>query len=91
MSNYPQPVDNPSLLVEPRSKVASILPSSGQVSILDWLETTGRLIARESEAVSTFTDAPDELNELMLGEDSSYLDDEDDDDATLDDDDEEVL
>ena len=50
-------------------------------SILDWLESTGRLIAREgTESSLKFDDEAEELSELMLGDDPSYIDDDDDDD-----------
>ncbi|MEE3718299.1 DUF3134 domain-containing protein [Tumidithrix elongata RA019] len=81
---------NPSLREEPRNKPASVVTSKQQASILNWLESTGRLIAREA-VPSVYGDDTEELNELMLGDDASYLDDEedddDDDDVVSDDDD----
>jgi Protein of unknown function (DUF3134) len=74
---------NPSLREEPRNKPASIVSTRQQVSILDWLDSTGRLIARETEPFE-YEDNTEELQELMVGDDNSY--DDDDDDAATDDD-----
>jgi len=82
MSN---PIYNPSLRQVPRSAKAPILPSSGEVSILTWLESMGRL--RTREPVETLPDEPEseEISDLMGGDDS--FDDDDDSDLALDDDD----
>lgn len=76
---------NPSLREEPRYKPAPTISTRQQVSILDWLNSTGRLIARESDSFD-YEDNVEELQELMVGDDGAY--DDDDDDAALDDDDE---
>jgi hypothetical protein len=76
---------NPSLREEPRNKPAPTMSTRQQVSILDWLNSTGRLIARESDSFE-YEDNVEELQELMVGDDGSY--DDDDDDAAQDDDDE---
>jgi hypothetical protein len=74
---------NPSLREEPRNKPASIVSTRQQVSILDWLNSTGRLIARETDTFD-YEDNTEELQELMVGDDATYLE-EDDDDAADDD------
>jgi len=77
-------INNPALQVQRRNQPAAVIPTQQQVSILDWLESTGRLIAREgTESTLKFDDEAEELSELMLGDDPSYVDDDDD----LDDDD----
>ncbi|OIP75587.1 MAG: hypothetical protein AUK48_07270 [Oscillatoriales cyanobacterium CG2_30_44_21] len=77
-------MNNPALQVQRRNQPAAVIPTQQQVSILDWLESTGRLIAREgTESTLKFDDEAEELSELMLGDDPSYVDDDDD----LDDDD----
>jgi hypothetical protein len=81
---------NPSLREEPRNKPASVVTSKQQASILNWLESTGRLIAREA-VPSAFGDDTEELNELMLGDDTSYLDEEEDDDDDDDSSDDEIV
>jgi Protein of unknown function (DUF3134) len=74
---------NPSLREEPRNKPASIVSTRQQVSILDWLASTGRLIPRETDPFE-YEHNTEELQELMVGDDNSYED--DDDDASTDDD-----
>jgi len=69
------PMPNPSLREEPRNKPASIVSSTQQVSILDWLASTGRLIARENTGFEYREDVED-LQELIVGEDNNYLDEE---------------
>ena len=73
-------INNPALRVQRRNQPAAIIPTEQQVSILDWLESTGRLIAREgTESTLKFDYEAEELSELMLGDDHSYADDDDDD------------
>jgi hypothetical protein len=74
-------INNPALRVQRRNQPAALIPTQQEVSILDWLESTGRLIAREgTESSLKFDDEAEELSELMLGDDASYIDDDDDDD-----------
>ncbi|BAU41649.1 DUF3134 domain-containing protein [Thermoleptolyngbya sichuanensis A183] len=76
---------NPALREIPRNQPAEVIPLQRDASILDWLEGTGRLLARESGDFD-FSDDEEEINELMAGEDNSYdLDDDDDDVLDLDD------
>ncbi len=78
-------INNPALRVQRRNQPAAIIPTEQQASILDWLESTGRLIAREgTEANFKLDDEAEELSELMLGDDPSYIDDDDDDDDDVD-------
>ena len=73
-------INNPALRVQRRNQPAAIIPTQQQASILDWLESTGRLIAREgTESSAKFDDEAEELSELMLGDDPNYADDDDDD------------
>ena len=67
-------IHNPSLTEQPRYQVADVLPSQQQPSILDWLENSGRLLAREPHEADDYSD--EEITELMSGEDSSYQDEE---------------
>lgn len=75
---------NPSLRQVPRDAKAPILPSSGDSSILAWLDSIGRL--RSREVVETIPDEAEneEISDLM-GNDDSF--DDDDTDLALDDDD----
>lgn len=75
---------NPSLREEPRNQRATVLPQKRDSSILDWLESSGRLLARDSSDFD-YLDEEEEINELMAGDDNSFDLDEDDDDLDLDD------
>ena len=71
------PFYNPSLKQMPRDQQAPILPSSGESSMLSWLESIGRLRPREDqEAVRDEADN-EEISDLMGSEDSYEDDDED--------------
>lgn len=76
---------NPSLRQLPRHEPAELIPSSNEVSLLEWLQATGRLIPREEEERTT--QQKEELEELGLIEDDSYSDS---DSNSADDSDEEV-
>lgn len=70
-------IENPSLRAEPRYQQAPVLPSSGELSILEWLEKSGRLISRDSD--DKVLDAEEEeIAALMGGEDSKFEEDDDD-------------
>jgi hypothetical protein len=75
---------NPALREEPRNKPASVIPLQTDASILDWLEGTGRLLARESTDPDFF-DNEQEITELMAGDDNDFDIDDDDDALELDD------
>lgn len=67
---------NPSLRQVPRSAKAPILPSSGNSSILHWLEDIGRL--RHRDVVETIPDEAEneEISDLM-GNDDNFEEDDD--------------
>ena len=77
-------MNNPSLREEPREQLADVIPIKQETSLLDWLETNNRLLARDSDDQS-FLDDEEEITELMGVDDSSY-DDDDDVDDDIDDD-----
>ncbi len=77
-------VYNPSLHEEPRHKRAAVIPLKSESSILDWLESTGRLRARESGDFD-YPGSEEEIADLMGVEDSSFDLDDDDDDLDLED------
>ncbi len=69
---------NPSLRQEPRSQRAALIPPRQESSILDWLENSGRLLAREPQDAD-FADDEEEINALMATDDGAFdLDDDDD-------------
>ncbi len=75
---------NPSLREEPREQLAEVIPLKQETSLLDWLEATDRLLARQSEE-DAFVEDEEEISELMGVDDSTY-DDDDDLDDDIDDD-----
>jgi hypothetical protein len=76
---------NPSLRQVPRSAKAPILPSSGESSILAWLEDIGRLRSREPQE-SLFDEAENEEISDLMGNDDNFEDDDDSDLAIEEDD-----
>jgi phosphopantothenoylcysteine synthetase/decarboxylase len=76
-------VYNPSLRQEPRTQPAAIIPMQQNASILEWLESSGRLLARQNSDFD-YVDDEEEINELMGSDDASF-DDDDDDDLDLED------
>ncbi|ACK68288.1 conserved hypothetical protein [Rippkaea orientalis PCC 8801] len=81
MSN---PSYNPSLRQEPRYEPAAVIPVKHDFALLDWLESTNRLISREIEESSHLLSEDEEISELMDVDDT--YDDDDDDDIDLDED-----
>jgi phosphopantothenoylcysteine synthetase/decarboxylase len=75
---------NPSLREEPREQLADVIPVRQETSLLDWLETNGRLIARDAQD-DAFLEDEEEISELMGVDDSTYDDDDDDLDDDIDD------
>ena len=69
---------NPSLREESREQLAPVIPVQRETSVLEWLETTNRLLARDPSEDDTLDDE-EEISELMGVDDSDYDDDEDDD------------
>jgi Protein of unknown function (DUF3134) len=72
---------NPSLREEPRGQRAAVIPARQESSILDWLENTGRLLAREP--VDAGYPSAEEITEFISEDDNSF--DLDDDDLDLED------
>jgi phosphopantothenoylcysteine synthetase/decarboxylase len=70
-------VYNPSLRQESRQAPAAVIPMEQNASMLDWLEHSGRLLAR-SPADFDYVDDEEEINELMGSDDNSFDDDDDD-------------
>jgi len=68
---------NPSLREDPIDQPAPVLPTKQETSILDWLESTGRLVARDDQTVDDFELDTEEFAGL---EDDATFDDFDDDD-----------
>jgi hypothetical protein len=75
---------NPSLREESREQLAEVIPVRQESSILEWLESSGKLLAREGKDDS-LPNEEEEITELMGADDSLYDDDDDDDDVLVDD------
>lgn len=70
---------SPGLRQEPRHEPAAVIPVKQEASLLDWLESSGRLIARDNQEESLLDGGQEEIEGLMGSDDSSYDDLEDDD------------
>ncbi len=68
---------NPSLRQIPRHEPAEVIPLKQESSLLDWLEATNRLLARDSQEPD-YLDDEEEISELMAVDDSPYDDIDDD-------------
>ena len=72
---------NSSLREAPRKQQATVIPSKHQSSLLDWLESSGRMIARDNQEPE-YRAEEEEISGLMDVEDVTY--DIEDDDEPLD-------
>lgn len=79
--------NNPSLRKIPVHEPADVIPSKQHVSLLEWLQATGRLIPRDivQESSTNYVNPEEEISELIVDENSYDDDDDDDDDDALDD------
>lgn len=69
---------NSALREEPRDQRAAVIPLKNESSLLDWLESSNRLIARDNQEPE-YLDDEEEIAGLMDVDDVTYdLDDDDD-------------
>ncbi|NEP12597.1 MAG: DUF3134 domain-containing protein [Symploca sp. SIO2C1] len=68
---------NPSLREQPRDHQAEVIPLNQHTSLLNWLESQGRLLARESQD-EMLIEGEEEISELMDVDDNGYDDDDED-------------
>lgn len=69
---------NPSLREDPRSRKATVIPSKGSTSIIDWLRSQGRLIEQAPEPTSANPEEDmDDIEDLI--DEGDYKDDFDED------------
>ncbi|MGL4502676.1 MAG: DUF3134 domain-containing protein [Planktothrix sp.] len=75
---------NPSLREIPAHEPADVIPSKQEISLIAWLESTGRLIERDTVSTTTvdYLEEEEEIADLISVDDSAYEDDDDDDDDT---------
>jgi hypothetical protein len=68
---------------EPRNQRATVIPLKPETSLLDWLQTSGRIIARNVHEPD-FSDEEAEISEFLGGDDGiADLDYDDDDDIKI--------
>lgn len=72
-------VYNPSLREDPIDQPAAVIPTRHETSILDWLESTGRLLARDEVPAQDYGVEGEDIDGLIV-DDVPYDDDFDDDD-----------
>jgi Protein of unknown function (DUF3134) len=77
---------NSPLQEQPRNRVASVIPTKNELSILDWLRASGRLVARDrTEAEIAQGEPMSDIADIIDPDDPNYDDDfEDNDDAVED-------
>ncbi|NJL23637.1 MAG: DUF3134 family protein [Leptolyngbyaceae cyanobacterium SM1_3_5] len=79
-------VHNPALRETPRNQPAAVIPLQRDASMLDWLESTGRLLDREVQEVPGLNENEEEISEFLGDADAAFdADDDDDDELDLDD------
>ncbi|MFM5979651.1 MAG: DUF3134 domain-containing protein [Sphaerospermopsis kisseleviana] len=77
---------NSPLNEQPRNQRATVIPLKQKSSMLDWLQSSGRLIARDFNE-STFSEHEEEISDFLAGEDGiGDLDYDDDGDISIDED-----
>ncbi|MGD1849543.1 MAG: DUF3134 family protein [Cyanophyceae cyanobacterium] len=62
---------NLSLKEQPRRNRAELIPLQENASILNWLESTGRLRDRDDIELD-FEDRDEEIADMLVGEDNNY-------------------
>lgn len=70
---------------EPREQLALVIRSKNESSLLEWLESSGRMIARETQEVSYSEEEEEEISELIAVDEITYDIDDDEDNIDLDD------
>jgi Protein of unknown function (DUF3134) len=69
---------NSPLQEQPRNRVAAVIPAKNELSILDWLKSSGRLVARDrSETDPVAQGEPlSDIADIIDPDDPSYDDDD---------------
>ncbi len=73
---------NSPLREEPRNRRAPVIPLKQESSLLDWLQTNGRLIARDVHEPN-YSDEEEEISEFLSTDDGISDFDYDDDDGVV--------
>ncbi|MEA5570592.1 DUF3134 domain-containing protein [Calothrix sp. UHCC 0171] len=69
---------NSPLREAPRNQRAAVIPLKQETSLLDWLQASGRLIARDHHEQDYSDEGEEEISEFLGGEDGYDIDDDDD-------------
>lgn len=79
---------NSPLQEQPRDRVAAVIPSKHESSILDWLQSSGRLVARDRQEPDLLASGEpiSDLTDIIDPDDPTYEDFDDSDDPGDDDD-----
>lgn len=72
---------NSSLREEPREQRAAVIPARNESSLLDWLYSSGRMVARDTQETERLEE--EEISGLIDVDDVTYDIDDDDDLADL--------
>lgn len=70
---------------EPRKQLALVIRSKNESSLLEWLQSSGRMIARETQEINYSEEEEEEISELIAVDEVTYDLDDDDDNIDLDD------
>jgi Protein of unknown function (DUF3134) len=65
---------NPALRQESRYEPAAVLPIQNELSLIDWLKATNRLIPRENNELENTPELDEELAEFIEGDDKEFDD-----------------
>ncbi|MFB2934693.1 DUF3134 domain-containing protein [Aerosakkonemataceae cyanobacterium BLCC-F154] len=69
-------VYNPSLREDPIDQPAAVIPTRHETSILDWLESTGRLLARDEVPAQDYSEEGEDIDGLIATDEMGYDDDD---------------
>ncbi|MDJ0727203.1 MAG: DUF3134 domain-containing protein [Prochloraceae cyanobacterium] len=72
-------MENPALRQEPRYEPAVVIPIKQEYSLLEWLESKNRLIAREVIEKEAASNSEEEVSDLLMSDDSYEEEEEEDD------------
>ncbi|MGA9381810.1 MAG: DUF3134 domain-containing protein [Phormidium sp.] len=67
---------NPSLREDPIDQPAAVIPTRHETSILDWLESTGRLLARDDVPAQDYSQEGEDIDGLIAVDEVGYDDDD---------------
>ena len=65
---------NPSLLLIPRHEPADVITAQRDSSLVDWLESSGKMLPRDPVESEKYTEEEEEISALIAVDDNSYDD-----------------